>query len=1554
MSSIKVAVRVRPFNSREKDLQSQCCISMSGQTTTISKPIDSCNTSSNQNTLQSHEQSKNSSRSFNFDHSYWSHNRHDANFASQEKVYSDMGLEMLEHALQGYNVCIIAYGQTGSGKSYTMMGGNNENDVGLIPRFCNDLFKKLPPKSKNLDHTVEVCYMEIYFEKVFDLLNPEKNKTLKVKYHSQFGNYVEDLTKLVVTCYEDVKDCIELGNKSRTVASTNMNATSSRSHAIFTINVTQKEFNEASGEWMEKVSKVSLVDLAGSERVESTHATGLRLKEGSNINTSLFVLARVISALAKGEKFVPYRESVLTTLLKENLGGNSKTAMISAISPADVNYDETLNTLKYANQTKKIHCKAIINENATAKRLRELMQENESLKKFLREMLEAQGKDISDLGKFLAEPDKSSHLWFNPGVQAISVQNKVEISKQVLKDQSIEEVHDESIRVDNEMNDKSTEDANDDNHSTYHEIKDPSSAMEKLKESEKLILELKETYEEKLKRTEAIKLKLTEREKILAQRCFKKWKLYNLANIRNELWNQHDYLNKARRVAIQRDKRVNLRFSLTRQTVYSTSSFYLNSSSASEGIDSRKKSTIQVEVNDLKTGNITHWSIPKLHQRLELMDNLSTKRFDLINSEDFDEACRNDPFYDRHPLFSLVGRSYLYITNLLHPVTVIQKVPIVNEQGDVKGYLRVVVQAVKDNEELSDVPEMGSISFNVEQSERIHFDDNDTNLHNIENEIDDSLGDLPFIKPCPTLRTTYYNDNSYSSPSDNSSRIFTHYPNIFEEITTVDERSYSLCEESSDESDEQYDDQVLCESRHLSKNTHLAENHQFTFRITVLQAIELPKIYSDVFCQCSFIHQSEPIFSTKPIKNTRPPSGFFSVKNITVTVTNAFLNYLKYHPILFEVFGLNQCHPSLREVAHNFDLLTYASNKPEAQDNQTSKDAIRRPYSHISPSLPLKPTKFVYHDSPKASSHIQARFDILVWFEICELAPNSDAYDPVLVDRSEPEPHKSAFLLHQGIQRKICITVVHEEDKMLNCLNVKEVLIGRIRSTIDSYEDDDLEDQTLSLTIFSAEYLKKPVDGRVLFRIEANWDTSLHNTTLLNRLTPQNERVFTTLSVYIEIEGCCRPVVISKDIAVMIVKRESEASRILSYANKEAVNEFRSFFSMSPSRNNRCHHMSSIYELHLLRSVDTSSPHRNHIRRLNNLSSKSSYHLNFKRLPSSKSVINLPSQMNVYSTNNMLHDNKLFEEEEIYDDRKYRFDPQAVIDEHQWSLEKIFRLLESEKTRHILLVKEKLDAKYSNLKNRKLSRAVGTRNIVKSNSLFNIISQTMSRSSSLASINSTTVGDTERNNKPQVWFMTVQERNICSKYIDLLTCSTPPKFNLPKHINDDRHSCDTSESSSREDLQHPRTELSESWIQNLKTKFHQDTSSISCQLIPELEEVRLSPIVSKRGYLYYMEEIEQRWLKRWFIVVRPYLIVFSNSRELLERDVINLTTSQIELPETDLNIGHVFTLITVNRVYLMHTDSAKELHDWIYALNPLLAGQVRSKQNAHKNEESLL
>ncbi|KAG6918495.1 hypothetical protein DXG01_013855 [Tephrocybe rancida] len=449
--NIKVVVRCRPLNSRELARGAKPLIRMTGNQTIIDPP----EVGSTQDSKRATERKQ---LAFSFDKSYWSAGpRDEPGYCSQQTLYDDLGKELLDHGFSGFNACILAYGA----------------DKGIIPLTCQELFDRVESKrtmDPNLSFTVEVSYIEIYNEKVRDLLNPKNTGNLRVREHPSLGPYVEDLSKLVVNSYDEMMTLMDEGNKARTVAATNMNETSSRSHAVFTLLLTMKRHDVETNMDTEKVSRISLVDLAGSERANSTGATGQRLKEGANINKSLTTLGKVISALAmasqvdhgkkgkkgKAEEFVPYRDSVLTWLLKDSLGGNSKTAMIAAISPAD--YEETLSTLRYADQAKKIKNKAVVNEDPNAKLVRELKEELEMLR------ARVSGSSSEDVFDPKVPPEK----------QKVTYQTKDGRIKTVTK----------------------------------------AELQEQMETSEKLMQSLNETWEEKMQRTQEVQ---KEREKALEE-----------------------------------------------------------------------------------------------------------------------------------------------------------------------------------------------------------------------------------------------------------------------------------------------------------------------------------------------------------------------------------------------------------------------------------------------------------------------------------------------------------------------------------------------------------------------------------------------------------------------------------------------------------------------------------------------------------------------------------------------------------------------------------------------------------------------------------------------------------------------------------------------------------------------------------------------------------------------------------------------------------------------------------------------------------------------------
>ncbi|KAL0483193.1 kinesin-like protein [Acrasis kona] len=410
--NVKVAVRVRPFNAREIAQNTSKCIKMVGKQTIITDP----------------ETGK--ENPFTYDYSYW-----------------NLGVNVLNNAWEGFNTSIFAYGQTGSGKSYSMVGYGEEK--GLIPKVSEEMFRRIKSDERAV-YRVEASMIEIYNEQVRDLFNPSNplNKHgLKVRENPQTGPYVEGLEFSTVSSFEEITELMDEGNRMRTIAKTNMNDTSSRAHTIFQVLLYQSTTTKLEdGEviFSEKSSRINLIDLAGSERQSKTGATGERLKEGASINVSLTTLGNVINKLAElsnadpkdkaksSKLFVPYRDSVLTWLLKDSLGGNSKTIMIAAISPSDFNYGETLSTLRYANRAKNIKNRAIVNEDSNVAIIRDLKEEVERLRNQL-QLLESGEKMVQneqERARLLDELEASKRLIDNMAMTPVQkVQRSLEVKR---------------------------------------------------------------------------------------------------------------------------------------------------------------------------------------------------------------------------------------------------------------------------------------------------------------------------------------------------------------------------------------------------------------------------------------------------------------------------------------------------------------------------------------------------------------------------------------------------------------------------------------------------------------------------------------------------------------------------------------------------------------------------------------------------------------------------------------------------------------------------------------------------------------------------------------------------------------------------------------------------------------------------------------------------------------------------------------------------------------------------------------------------------------------
>ncbi|XP_008585335.1 PREDICTED: kinesin-like protein KIF1A isoform X9 [Galeopterus variegatus] len=1695
-ASVKVAVRVRPFNSREMSRDSKCIIQMSGSTTTIVNP----------------KQPKETPKSFSFDYSYWSHTSpEDINYASQKQVYRDIGEEMLQHAFEGYNVCIFAYGQTGAGKSYTMMGKQEKDQQGIIPQLCEDLFSRINDTSNdNMSYSVEVSYMEIYCERVRDLLNPKNKGNLRVREHPLLGPYVEDLSKLAVTSYNDIQDLMDSGNKARTVAATNMNETSSRSHAVFNIIFTQKRHDAETNITTEKVSKVSLVDLAGSERADSTGAKGTRLKEGANINKSLTTLGKVISALAemdsgpnknkkkKKTDFIPYRDSVLTWLLRENLGGNSRTAMVAALSPADINYDETLSTLRYADRAKQIRCNAIINEDPNNKLIRELKDEVTRL----RDLLYAQGLgDITDMTNALVGMSPSSSLsalssraasvsslheriLFAPGSEE-AIERLKETEKIIAElNETWEEKlrRTEAIRMEREallaemgvamredggtlgvfspkktphlvnlnedplmsecllyyIKDGTTRVGREDGERRQdivlsgHFIKEehcvfrsdsrggteavvtlepcdgadtyvngkkvtepsilrsgnriimgkshvfrfnhPEQARQERERTpcaetpaepvdwafaqrellEKQGIDMKQEMEQRLQeledqyrrereeatylleqqrldyesKLEALQKQMgsryypevneeeeepedevqwTERECELALWAFRKWKWYQFTSLRDLLWGNAIFLKEANAISVELKKKVQFQFVLLTDTLYSPLPPDLLPPEAAKDRETRPfpRTIVAVEVQDQKNGATHYWTLEKLRQRLDLMREMCDRAAKVPSSviEDCDNVViGGDPFYDRFPWFQLVGRAFVYLSNLLYPVPLVHRVAIVSEKGEVKGFLRVAVQAISADEE---APDYGS---GVRQSgtAKISFDDQHFEKFQSES--------------CPVVGM------SRSGTSQEELRIVEGQGQGADAGPSADEVNNNTCSAVPPEG-------LLLDSPEKASLDgpldaaldHLRLGSTFTFRVTVLQASSISAEYADIFCQFNFIHRHDEAFSTEPLKNTGrgPPLGFYHVQNIAVEVTKSFIEYIKSQPIVFEVFGHYQQHPF----------------PPLCKDVLSPLRPSRRHFPRVMPlSKPVPATKLSTLTRPSPGP-CHCKYDLLVYFEICELEANGD-YIPAVVDHRGGMPCMGTFLLHQGIQRRITVTLLHETGSHIRWKEVRELVVGRIRNTPET-DESLIDPNILSLNILSSGYIQPAQDDRqfldsdiprTFYQFEAAWDSSMHNTLLLNRVTPYREKIYMTLSAYIEMENCTQPAVITKDFCMVFYSRD---------AKLPASRSIRNLFGSGSLRASESNRVTGVYELSLCHVADAGSPGMQRRR----------------RRVLDTSVAYVRGEENLAG---------------------WRPRSDSLILDHQWELEKLSLLQEVEKTRHYLLLREKLETTQRPVPevlspvSSEDSEAHGSSSAsspLSAEGRPSLLEAPNERQRELAVKCLRLLMHTfNREYTHSHVCISASESKLSEMSVTLLrdpsmsplgAATLTPSSTCPSLVEGRYGAADlrTPQPCSRPASPEPEPEL----LLEVDSKKPPSPAQVTEAdkepqrlLVPDIQEIRVSPIVSKKGYLHFLEPHTAGWAKRFVVVRRPYAYMYNNDRDSVERFVLNLSTAQVEYSEDQqamLKTPNTFAVCTAHRGILLQASSDKDMHDWLYAFNPLLAGTIRSKLSRRRSAQ---
>uniref|UniRef100_A0A8C7J4K6 Kinesin-like protein n=1 Tax=Oncorhynchus kisutch TaxID=8019 RepID=A0A8C7J4K6_ONCKI len=515
MDNVKVVVRCRPLNQKERSMGHKQAVSVDENRGTI--------------TVNKLETTHEPPKTFTFDTVFGPDSK-------QLDVYNLTARPIIDSVLEGYNGTIFAYGQTGTGKTFTMEGVRAVPELrGIIPNSFAHVFGHIAKAEGDTRFLVRVSYLEIYNEEVRDLLGKDQMQRLEVKERPDVGVYIKDLSGYVVNNADDMDRIMTMGHKNRSVGSTNMNEHSSRSHAIFTITIECSE-KGVDGDQHVRMGKLHLVDLAGSERQGKTGATGQRLKEATKINLSLSTLGNVISALVDGKStHVPYRNSKLTRLLQDSLGGNSKTMMCANIGPADYNYDETISTLRYANRAKNIKNKARINEDPKDALLRQFQKEIEELRKKLQEGQlvvlsidisgsEGSGSEEMDEGDDEGREGRSKRRGKKKKVspdKMVEMQAKIEEERKELEATlDMEEEERNKARAELEKREKDLLKAQQEHHLLLEKL----SALEKkvivggvdllakAEEQEKLLQESNNELEERRRRAEQLRRELEEKE----------------------------------------------------------------------------------------------------------------------------------------------------------------------------------------------------------------------------------------------------------------------------------------------------------------------------------------------------------------------------------------------------------------------------------------------------------------------------------------------------------------------------------------------------------------------------------------------------------------------------------------------------------------------------------------------------------------------------------------------------------------------------------------------------------------------------------------------------------------------------------------------------------------------------------------------------------------------------------------------------------------------------------------------------------------------------------
>ncbi|KAF8570712.1 hypothetical protein P879_02381 [Paragonimus westermani] len=1165
----------------------------------------------------------------------------------------------------------------------------------------------------------------------------------------------------------------------------------------------------------------------------------------------------------------------------------------------------------------------------------------------------------------------------------------------------------------------------------------------------------------------------SEREFQLASWAFDKWRTHQFTSLRDQLWENAVYLKEANALSVELNKNVRFQFTLLTDTPFSPLPPDFNQSCNTsptvvdrENFDSnttpqpkragvvlssaivpsqqtvnelalfrsdekhvctksQRHTMVAVKVQDIMSGAVHYWSLERFRKRLSRMrehyeqqtdfavlscseDNMQSRTIrsssnDISEKPDRlgedDEKEIRDPFQARDPWFRLIGRCFVYMSNLLFETNLVQRVAIVNHHGQVSGFICLAIELIADR---------CPVDVSICQSE--------------DNEAVSSVLTTPIV----------FDNRAYVDwVTENADLVDVL---LRETLVDVDGELYGTLKLGSD----------------------------LTFRVTVLQMTGISTEFTEVFCQYFFQHRPNEIFCTKPMKNS-PDSelvGFYHTQQFTTTVTLAFLDYVRHHPLGFEIYG------------HVSDT----SNSAALESQSTI--ALPRRFSNFIPSslsasTPVPPTRLNKTESPSDLFLVHSE-DILVWFEILEINANGD-YVPVPVDRLDEPPCQGAFLIHQGLQRRLAITLVYEStapdtlDPITSITtpptlfqDVYEVVVGRVRDTPDWLESDS-ETRILSLSLFPVRYLPQAGDDRTFFRFEAAWDSSLHASALLNRVTKPGHRVFMTISCYLDVDGCTRPVCLTKDIAMVVFPREAKLSVASPRLTHNPTNALlRSVQSLWTSfyRVAQTSRVSAVYELLLRRPwVTRDNGHR------------------------TRPVMD-SSLMYVRGEENL---------------KGWRPRGDSLIIEHQWELDRLDRIKLVEQSRHLILLREALHKLGRNesqvsldqlvLQSRRRNRSLirkrkaawsrtrsDTLKITKNGSVNasppDLIMEAQFDSGLVASNTTTGSGgySVEQNREPNQsrqdkgartverfspdpmsrslfeWNdQTVEngqgscdedmrKQMIISRCVEVLTSLLQMTGSLTGDSDSDSSQLkmDPNNLSNQNKLPEKETEQAADMAQSVKimvtsttnsdplanslmassdqgdtgglgnsiTTIPRSATAESLQLHPvndnsghnhlkrsyrsligECVEVRVSPVVSRKGYLMVLEAKTGGWLRRWFVVRRPFLFIYADEHDPIERGLINLTTAKLDydvnaafanspppngnqktdlfrlptsaestvLPPTALvtvsTQFNMFTLIGQHHTLLIQTtsESGSDIHDWLYALNPLKAGEIRSR-----------